>query len=97
MLKMLHAVTGWVPMLPDPEPNAPAGLKDSASTVISLVKWGSLIAAIGALVSFGMLTLAAEKGGYGGAAANMKERFGTVLIALVVVTNATTLVAWIVL
>ena len=93
-IELLVRLTGRVPMLPDPDPDAPAGLKASASTVISLLKWGSLIAGLAALAGFGMLTLAAEKGGYGGAAATMKEKFGGVIIALIVALNATAIVTF---
>ncbi len=47
--ELMVRLTGRVPMLPNPDPDAPAGLKQSASTVIALLKWGSLIAGLPAL------------------------------------------------
>ena len=77
------------------QPAAPQAVKDSADRVLGLIKWGSLVCCIGALLGFGFLVAAAERGGYGSGAAEFKERFGKVILAIVVVTTAVPIVLFV--
>ncbi len=82
--------------LPNPPPQAPPEVRAKASTVIGLIKFGSLIAAVAALAAFGLLALAAEHGGSASRAADMKEQFGKIIVSLVIVMTSTSLVTFIV-
>ena len=91
----MSVAVGFLSALPNPDPSAPAELRASASTVLGLIKWVSLIAGIAALMGFGLLALAADRGGYGSQAADMKESLGKVIIAIVIVCSATSLVTFV--
>lgn len=80
---------------PDPVPDAPAEVKARANTLLGFIKWGSLIAVVGGLLAFGMLTAAAERGGYGSGAADMKERFGKLLVGGVVTVSAVSIASFV--
>jgi hypothetical protein len=82
--------------LPNPEPAAPADLSDKVNTVLGLIKWASLITGVAALMGFGFLVWAADHGGYGSQGAEMKERFGKVILGLVVTMSATSIVSFII-
>ena len=81
--------------IPNPPPAAPPELQAKTSTVIGLVKWGSLMAGLIGLASFGMLALAADRGGMGSHAADMKERLGKIIVGLVVVMTSTSIIVFI--
>jgi hypothetical protein len=81
--------------IPDPAPAAPAAVSAKAATVIGFIKWASLIAGLAGLAAFGMLALAADRGGMGSHAADMKERLGKIIVALVVVMTSTSIVSFI--
>lgn len=80
---------------PDPVPDAPAEVKARANTLLGFIKWGSLIAVVGGLLAFGMLTAAAERGGYGSGASEMKERFGKLLVGGVVTVSAVSIASFV--
>lgn len=80
---------------PDPTPDAPAEVKARANTLLGFIKWGSLIAVVGGLLAFGMLTAAAERGGYGSGASEMKERFGKLLVGGVVTVSAVSIASFV--
>jgi hypothetical protein len=81
--------------IPNPPPQAPPDLQAKTSTVVGLVKWGSLMAGLVGLAAFGMLALAADRGGMGSHAADMKERLGKIIVALVIVMTSTSIVTFI--
>jgi len=81
--------------IPNPPPAAPPELAAKTSTVIGLVKWGSLMAALIGLAAFGLLSLAAERGGMGSHSADMKERMGKIIGGLVIVMTSTAIVTFI--
>lgn len=91
----MSAIAGFLAALPNPDPSAPGELQARVSTVLGLIKWVSLIAAIAALLGFGLLALTADRAGYGSQAADMKESLGKVIIAIVVVSSATAIVSFI--
>lgn len=80
--------------IPNPPPSAPAAVAAKASTIVGFVKWGSLIAALIALAGFGMMALAAERGGLGSQAADVKERFGKIVLVIVVAVTSTSIVTF---
>jgi len=80
---------------PDPTPDAPAEVKARVNTLLGFIKWGSLTAVVGGLLAFGMLTAAAERGGYGSGAAEMKERFGKLLVGGVVTVSAVSIASFV--
>ena len=81
--------------IPNPPPAAPPELQAKTSTVVGLVKWGSLMAGLVGLAAFGMLALAADRGGMGSHAADMKERLGKIIIGLVIVMTSTSIVTFV--
>ena len=92
-LSVLAALPGQA--IPNPAPSAPADVSAKASVVIGFIKWASLIAGLAGLAAFGMLALAADRGGMGSHAADMKERLGKIIVALVVVMTSTSIVTFI--
>ncbi|MEQ1700729.1 MAG: hypothetical protein ABMA25_11495 [Ilumatobacteraceae bacterium] len=78
-----------MPSIPDdPTAAAPQAVKDRVDTLLGFIKWGSMVAVVGGLLAFGMLTVAAERGGYGSGASEMKERFGKLLVGGIVTGSA---------
>jgi hypothetical protein len=96
MHQVLSIVVSLTANIPNPQPSAPAELSAKAATVVGLIKWGSLMAGLAGLAAFGMLALAADRGGMGSQAADMKERLGKIIVALVVVMTSTSIVTFIV-
>lgn len=96
MHQVLSIVSSLIAAIPDPKPAAPAELTAKASTVVGLIKWFSLMAGLTGLAGFGLLALAADRGGMGSQAADMKERLGKIIVALVVVMTSTSIVTFIV-
>lgn len=83
-------------MIPvDPNPDAPQAVKERVNTVLGFIKWGSLVAVVGGLLAFGMLTAAAERGGYGSGASEMKERFGKLLVGGIVTVSAVSIATFV--
>lgn len=93
-MSQLLAVLDALTSIPNPAPAAPPGVSAKAARAIGFIKWGSLMAALAGLAAFGMLALAADRGGMGSQSADMKERLGKIIIALVVVMTSTSLVAY---
>lgn len=81
--------------LPNPTPSAPPEVTAGVDKIMGLVKWGSLIAAVVGLLAFGFMSLAADSGGYGSQSADMKEKMGKILGAVVVVSSASSLVGFV--
>src|SRR5690349_13564161 len=63
MHHVLSMLTGLPGQIPNPPPAAPPDLEARTSAVVGLVKWGSLMAGLIGLAAFGMLALAADRGG----------------------------------
>jgi hypothetical protein len=70
---MLRTLALLAQALPNPDPSAPPDLSAKTANVLSLIKWASLIAAVAALMAFGLLVWAAEHGGYGSHSAEMRS------------------------
>lgn len=86
-------VPGDLPV--DPNPDAPAKVKEKVDIVLGFIKWASLVAVVGGLLAFGMLTAAAERGGYGSGASEMKERFGRLLVGGIVTVSAVSIATFV--
>ena len=80
--------------IPDPAPSAPAGVADKVNTVLSLVKWASLMASLAVLLGSGALLFAGERGHGGGMSPQLKSTIGSVLVVLIIVGSASQLVQW---
>ena len=81
--------------IPNPTPSAPAEVKQKINTVLGFIKYLSLASAVGALLGFGMLVWASERGGMGSGASDLKERFGKVILTVIVVLTATSIVSFV--
>ncbi len=80
---------------PDPTPAAPPLVTQKVNTLLGFIKYLSLASAVAALLGFGMLVWASERGGMGSGASEMKERFGKVLISVVIVLTAASIVSFV--
>lgn len=91
---MKYTVATWV-ALPNPDPSAPAAVQERVDIVLGFIKWGSLIAVIAGLMAFGGIVWASERSGHAGKSTELKEKFGTAIVALIVVMTATSIVSFI--
>lgn len=89
---VVHLVTASP--IPNPPPAAPAEVASKASTVVGFVKWGSLIVSLIGLAGFGMLALAADRGGMGSHSADIKERFGKIVVLIIVTVTSTSIITF---
>ena len=92
---LLRVSTRLVAVIPNPAPSAPDAVKLKINIVLGFIKYLSLASAVGALLGFGMLVWASERGGMGSGASDMKERFGKVLLTVIVVLTATSIVSFV--
>ena len=90
-VRMIHMLLSSIP---DPAPSAPAEVAAKVTTVLGLVKWTSLMAALAVLLGSGALLFAAERGHGGGMSPQLKSTLGSVLVVLIVVGSASQLVQW---
>lgn len=79
-----------------PDAGRSGGGTDQGQSRPRFVKYLSLASAVGALLGFGMLVWASERGGMGSGASEMKERFGKVILSVIVVLTATSIVSFVV-
>ena len=87
--------TRVIAALPNPDPVAPADVQAKVANVLGFLKWASLVSAIGALLGFGLMVWASDRAGHGGASAELKEKFGKVILAVIIVSTATSVVTFV--
>lgn len=80
--------------VPDPAPSAPAGLVEQATTVLSLIKWVSIIVCAGVLMGSGVVLALAENGHGQGLSSRGKQTVGGVVVGLVLVASAAQIVTF---
>lgn len=109
LLSVTHAIAGHLPDFPmtpptsppggivsDPKAVAPPGLQATVSTVLGFVKWASITAVLGLLLSAGVVALAADHGRGGGLSSEMKSLVGRAVVALIIIGSGAQVVNFLV-
>jgi hypothetical protein len=89
---LVRMVIDLLASIPDPPPSAPAAMQAKVATALGLVKWVSLMAALGVLLGAGALLFAAERGHGSGLSPQLKSTLGAVCVVLIIVGSAAQLV-----
>lgn len=93
---MNRLIVSALSAIPNPSPQAPDDIEARTNKALGFLKWASLVGLVAALIVFGLMVFGSERGGHGSRSAELKERFGTVVVGAIVVAGASSIVSFLV-